>query len=232
MNQVSDEPIARYDEVADWYAAWIGDSPGVIWAEGLLPEQLVGKRVLDVACGPGRLSRELARRGADVLGVDLSERQLDIARQAPAPGAGRVEYLAADLARPERWWDGRPFDGATAEMALQDIEHLALTIAAVAACLLPGGWFLASLVHPCFPGSQKGLPSWPPELGYGAEGWWHSPEHNPDGIRLRVGSFHRRLSTYLNCLTDAGLAIDKVVEPAGELPMLLVLAARKREEWS
>jgi SAM-dependent methyltransferase len=48
----------------------------LVEALGLEP----GMRVLDVGCGPGRHSNELARRGIDALGVDISERFLDVAR--------------------------------------------------------------------------------------------------------------------------------------------------------
>ena len=41
-----------------------------------------GMRVLDVGCGPGRHTNELARRGFDAVGVDISERFVEVAREA------------------------------------------------------------------------------------------------------------------------------------------------------
>jgi SAM-dependent methyltransferase len=225
-------PQAPYDAIADWYESWAGEGPGLISAEGLLPERLEDQRVLDVACGTGRLSRELAGRGATVVGVDLSGRLIDKAQAAAAPGPGRIRYLVADITLPHQWWDGQLFDGAVSEMAFQDIADLQGTIAAVTAALRPGGWLLVSMVHPCFPGDravgQSGLPSWPPEGGYCAEGWWISPDHHPDGARIRVGSYHRRLSTYVNAFLDAGLVLERMIEPARDLPVLLALSCRKR----
>src|SRR5271168_3378978 len=98
-------------------------------------------------------------------------------------------------------------------MALMDIDDLAGALATVTAVLRPGGWFVASIVHPCFPGSQKGLSSWSPAEGYDREGWWISPDHNPGGARVRVGATHRKLSTVLNALLDAGLDTERLAEP-------------------
>lgn len=46
-----------------------------------------GHRVLDVGCGPGRHAHELARRGIAVHGIDISQRFVDLARDAAPPGA-------------------------------------------------------------------------------------------------------------------------------------------------
>jgi SAM-dependent methyltransferase len=46
-----------------------------------------GMRVLDVGCGPGRHSHELARRGLTVHGVDISQRFVDLATESAPPGA-------------------------------------------------------------------------------------------------------------------------------------------------
>ncbi|MGH7910249.1 MAG: class I SAM-dependent methyltransferase, partial [Candidatus Dormibacteraceae bacterium] len=62
---------ARYDAVADFYeSGWTDtyDNPVMVSFFELLGS-VSGRPVLDVACGHGRVSRELARRGARVLGV-------------------------------------------------------------------------------------------------------------------------------------------------------------------
>jgi SAM-dependent methyltransferase len=215
---------ARYDKFAEWYGQWIGDAPPLIAAHsGILPP-VAGERVLDIACGQGRMSRYLARLGADVVGVDISAAMLDKARAA---GPGDIAYVRADISRPPAWWDGRSFDGCTCELALMDIDDMAGALATVTTVLRPGGWFVASIVHPCFPGTQLGRSSWPPGGGYECEGWWTSADHNREGVRIRVGATHRKLSTVLNGLLDAGLDAERFVEPPAPVPTYLLWRCRR-----
>lgn len=214
-------PDARYDAIADWYDDFVDPMGGGGFVTSLVPEDLSGARVLDVACGQGRLARHLAAQGATVVGVDLSVELLERARRRPTHG---IEFVHGDAAEPSTWWDGSTYDGATCEMALMDVENLDGALRAVAAAVSPGGWFVCSLFHPCFPGKDDGLPSWPPEGGYAAEGWWTT---DGDGVRGRVGAHHRRLSTYLNAIVDAGFVVERLDEGAFRLPTILVVRARR-----
>jgi SAM-dependent methyltransferase len=220
---------ARYDGIAGWYVPWVGTSAGLVCdaAMAIMPSRLDGQKWLDVACGAGRTSRELARRGAQVVGVDLSR---SLVAQALANEIGEplgIAYHVADITGPVGWWDQQSFDGAVCEMAFMDIDDLPGTLTTVAQVVHPGGTFLVSVVHPCFPGNEAGLSSWPPGQGYQTEGFWTSSDHNPDGIRIRVGSNHRTLATYMNAFLDAGFALERVREPKADVPTWLVLALRR-----
>ncbi|MEE8614975.1 MAG: magnesium protoporphyrin IX methyltransferase, partial [Roseateles sp.] len=67
-----------------------------------LPEDLRGRRLLDAGCGTGALAVEAARRGAEVVAIDLSPTLIDLARQRqPAcAAAGRIEFRAGDMLDP------------------------------------------------------------------------------------------------------------------------------------
>nr|WP_321986453.1 magnesium protoporphyrin IX methyltransferase [uncultured Lichenicoccus sp.] len=63
-----------------------------------LPDDLAGCRLLDAGCGTGSLSVEAARRGAEVIAVDLSPKLLDLARsRVPAGLAGRITFQSGDM---------------------------------------------------------------------------------------------------------------------------------------
>lgn len=69
---------------------------------GWLPSDLRGARVLDAGCGTGSFSYDLARRGAKVVGVDVSARLIEIARtRRPRDLDGRsVEFRCGDMLDP------------------------------------------------------------------------------------------------------------------------------------
>ena len=66
------------------------------WINGLAP--LAGQRVLDVGCGGGILADAMARKGAEVLGIDLSSKSLKVAQlhalEAQTPGVSYREVLS------------------------------------------------------------------------------------------------------------------------------------------
>jgi len=126
-----------------------------------LREPLAGLQVLDVACGHGRITRELARRGADIAGIDISGALITKAQQAERAQPLGIRYLHADVTVPGVV-PGAAFDVATCSFGLSDIDDLGGAIAAVSAALRPGGHFVFSILHPAFPGGKDISGSWPP----------------------------------------------------------------------
>ena len=67
-----------------------------------LPDDLSGKRVLDAGCGTGAFAVEAARRGAEVVAVDLSPTLVNLARERlPAELASRIDFRSGDMLGPE-----------------------------------------------------------------------------------------------------------------------------------
>ncbi|TXI21575.1 MAG: magnesium protoporphyrin IX methyltransferase [Roseateles sp.] len=67
-----------------------------------LPPDLRGRRVLDAGCGTGALAVEAARRGAEVVAIDLSPTLVDLARERMPviAGGGRIEFRSGDMLDP------------------------------------------------------------------------------------------------------------------------------------
>jgi len=231
---------ARYDEIADFYAAEVGPSIADPVATALfeLAGDVAGLRVLDLACGEGRVTRELARRDARSCGIDISGALIERARALEAEQPLGVSYVHRDAAVPDAL-EPEAFDAVVCHFGLSDIDDLAGVLATVARVLRPDGFAVFSILHPCFPGLGAAVASsWPPGQGYFREGWWQAGADS-SVIRRRVGSNHRTLSTYLNGLADAGMAIERAAEPPppadwlakhapSELgPVFLVLRCRK-----
>jgi ubiquinone/menaquinone biosynthesis C-methylase UbiE len=204
---------ARYDAIADFYEAGWSDSvddPGSVALLDLLGA-VAGLRVLEVACGHGRITRELARRGADVVGVDISAALIRKAELAEDEQPRGIRYIHADAASQE-WWDGAQFDRVVCNFGLSDIDELDRTIAGIGRALLPTGCFVFSILHPCFAGGQNVSGAWPTTGSYYDEGWW-SADGVLSTLRRQVGANHRTLSTYVNTLRRNDLWLDEVVEP-------------------
>jgi magnesium-protoporphyrin O-methyltransferase len=68
---------------------------------GWLPDDLSGKRLLDAGCGTGALAVEAARRGAEVVAIDLSPTLVQLARdRVPADVAGAIDFRSGDMLDP------------------------------------------------------------------------------------------------------------------------------------
>ena len=107
---------------------------------------LPGKQALDVGCGGGILSEAMARAGAQVLGIDLSQSVLDVAELHALEGKVAVEYrtVAAEELAQER---PAAFDLVTCMEMLEHVPDPAASVAALAALAKPGGTVIVSTLN-------------------------------------------------------------------------------------
>lgn len=232
--------MITYDDIAEWYDQWVGthsmhEDPFFAAAESLMGD-VTGKHICDLACGQGRVSRYLADQGAHIVGIDISAKLLEIARRYEEDLPRAITYLHADAQSLDSENVGR-FDGVICSMALMDIPDLALTIKSVTHILQSDGWFIFSILHPCFHTSQSGESDSSEGVvrtigSYFVEGHWRSDTRTgPPG---KVGAYHRTLSTYINALSDAGLIVERMSEPRANnsLNDSLSLTSLKRPVWA
>lgn len=215
-----------YDQIAEWYDEQVRTGklihdlvvPALLTAIG----RVAGQHICDLACGQGVIARQLAQAGAQVVGIDLSARLLEIARSEEAAAPLDIIYQQEDAQQCQSLADAS-FDGVVCNMALMDIADLSATFRTVYRILRLRGWFAFSITHPCI---QMPDSAWNRlddgtiirESGrYFAEGFW-KPGPGP-GVRGRIGAHHRTLSTYVNALVQAGFSIQSLSEPhaSGEL---------------
>jgi SAM-dependent methyltransferase len=248
-----------WEDVADWYRQISGRKGPELATRVVYPEvlrfagDLRGRRVLDVGCGPGALTRLLAYRGAHAIGVDASERMIELARRdareaevEPAP-----VFQVGD-ARDRRTLPKGPFDLATLVLALQNMERPEQVLASVATRLRSGGRLVLALNHPCFriPGSTHW--GWDPEAqaqfrrvdAYRSRRKVEIQIHPGSDPEATRPSFHWPLETLFGALRQAGLAVVDLSEPASdrvseggraeaenrarrEIPLFLVILAER-----
>jgi 2-polyprenyl-6-hydroxyphenyl methylase/3-demethylubiquinone-9 3-methyltransferase len=115
------------------------------WIQSQCP--LAGLRVVDVGCGGGILADSMARRGAEVLGIDLAGKALRVAQlhalEAQTPRVKYREISAEALA------DEQPasFDAVTCMEMLEHVPDPASVVRACATLVKPGGWVFFSTIN-------------------------------------------------------------------------------------
>src|SRR5690554_4994744 len=88
--------MSFYESIAPWYDHIFPVSPLQMKFVNLKLEGLQGKEIIDVGCGTGNLSLQLAQEGAVVTGVDLDDQMLDVARDK-AKSLTNVRFLQSDM---------------------------------------------------------------------------------------------------------------------------------------
>jgi ubiquinone/menaquinone biosynthesis C-methylase UbiE len=188
-----------------------------------------GKLTLDVGCGEGRLSRDLASLGHRVVGVDPAPTMLAAAREADPAGEyvdGSAEKLpfgegAADL--------------VVAFMSLTELDDIRGAAVEIARVLEPGGMLVAAVVHPL---NSATLPRDEDTDRFRIRAYRaahpYSDSIDRNGLQMTFQSFHYSLADYWRAIRDAGFVVDELREIYDdahplwrEVPLFLHLRALK-----
>lgn len=159
-----------YDAISDRYFEWASSfhTPAMRWLEDLLERLEDGSVVLDLGCGRGvPFTQELARRHR-VTGVDISARQIELARRL----VPQAKFVAADATSLEQ-----PPDSLDAVVSLFMLGHVPAEeqgplLQRIAGWLRPGGFLLATMATS---GTEAVDPDWLGAPMYFAS---HTPEEN------------------------------------------------------
>lgn len=170
-----------------------------------------GTRTVDIGCGEGRLSRDLAALGHQVVGIDISEAMVTAAHAADpmlpvAVGDAAALPLADDSV-----------DLAVAFMSPQDVNDLAGAFQEAARVLRPGGRLCVAVVHPL--NSAGVFEDREADSAFVIDGSYldhrfYVDHVDRDGLSMAFASEHRPMETYVTALVDAGFLVEALREPA------------------
>jgi SAM-dependent methyltransferase len=247
-----DEPAAAptsaqlWEEHAQWWIDGFTAGADPEYDEQILPlagAELAGaRRVLDVGCGEGQISRLAGRLdGVElVVGVDPTWNQISAAGERGGAMFSRAK--AHELPFPDL-----TFDAVVACLVFEHIDEVDAAIGEVARVLAPGGRFCFFLNHPLLQTPNSG---WiddqvldPPEQ-YWRIGPYLVEDETIEQVEhgVFIPFIHRPLSRYVNAMAASGLLIERMEEPApppgflaraqeyadaATIPRLLFLRSRK-----
>jgi 2-polyprenyl-3-methyl-5-hydroxy-6-metoxy-1,4-benzoquinol methylase len=169
--------------------------------------------VLDVACGEGYNTRILARKGAEVTGVDFSSRLIKSAILEEKKEALGIQYFISDIASLDGFSNDH-YDLVSCFMALHDIENYREAVSEISRVLKPRGHFIFSIPHPCFEKiSVNGARIEASNRYFEETKYALNWDMERLSMPFRTISFHRTLTDYFNALNSAGLSISRLIEP-------------------
>lgn len=196
----------------------------------LLPDvrELAG---LDIGCGEGENTRQLARLGARMQAIDIAPTFIRHAKESETSEPLGIIYRQASATSLP--FGDATFDFATAFMSMMDIAGPEMALAEAYRVLKPGGFFQFSILHPCFvPPYRRNIRDGSGEVRTVEVGryfdatdgeietWHFSTTPAEERARVepfRVPRFHHTLSEWVALIVKPGFVIEALGEPmAGE----------------
>ncbi|WP_277554070.1 class I SAM-dependent methyltransferase [Halobaculum limi] len=218
----------HYDDLAEYWGH-IADSPSkaqLLWPsiEAMLPD-LTNRRVLDAGCGSGDCSAKLLERGADVIGVDVSEEMVAVAKEhVPA-----ATFVQGDLADGLDFIADDSLDVIVCQHVFSHLEELTTPLAEFARILVDGGVLVVSTHNPLhdylvvrdgvYPtvddesDTESRVETGPSPPNY-PETERYDIIWNPEGDATRATYYRRSIEGLFSPLTDAGFTVQEMTEPS------------------
>jgi ubiquinone/menaquinone biosynthesis C-methylase UbiE len=211
-----------WGNVAKWYDKTVSEEES--YQNAVIKPNLLrmlalkkGESILDIACGSGFFSREFAKAGAKVTGVDIGPELIKIAKAQDSKSV----YLVNNAEKMEGI-KSLSFDAAAIVLALQNIKNLQAAVAEVFRTLKYGGRCLVVLNHPGF--RIPGQSSWGFDekanvqfrrvdayLSESSKAMDMHPGQEASNKKITY-SFHRPLQVYFKAFAKAGFVVSRLEE--------------------
>lgn len=243
MKKESKKIIKTWDNQADFWTKNICNGMDVFADLYNIPAfmsfigNIKNKLVLDVGCGEGKNTRNFARFGARVIGIDASENMLRHAQKEETKRPLGIEYKKVSWSSLSSLFKNASFDIVVSTMALMYGPGYEEALQEFYRVLKSKGELFFSIIHPCFlpPGyinltNKHGIPTHRVISNYFKEGPWKftwSMSKNADKSDAQDFtslSYHRTLSTYINNLITAGFVLKQIEEPCPYCPIIFICA--------
>jgi len=189
-----------------------------------------GLKGLDIGCGEGYTTRQVAEKGATMTAIDICPVFIEQAKKLEEEKPLGIKYKIASVV--ELPFQDDDFDFAVATMSFMDIDETEEVIQEAWRILKPGGFLQFSISHPCF-----STPKWEwicdedgqrvalkcgdyfRELNGQIEEWIFGA--TPDELKktmpkFKIPVFTRTLSKWLNLLIDTGFVLERFAEPKAD----------------
>ncbi|HET9531071.1 MAG TPA: class I SAM-dependent methyltransferase [Blastocatellia bacterium] len=192
----------------------------------MLP-QVDGLEGVDIGCGEGHNTRLLAKHGARVTAIDISEVFIHHARQRELAERLGIDFCVASAV--ELPFADESFDFATGFMSLMDIPETDRALAEAYRVLRPGGFLQFSITHPCFDTPHRRNLRDERGITYAIEvgGYFHNlegevsewlfgaapPEAKAGLKKFKTPRFTRTVSQWVNLLIETGFLLERMEEP-------------------
>ena len=209
-----------WGKVANWYNNLIEKSKDSYQRKLILPNLIrllaikKGEVLLDLGCGQGFFCQEFAKLGAKVIGVDISEELINIAKKDKS-----VTYHVSQAHKLD-FMQSKSVDKIAIILSLQNVENANEVIKEVSRVLKPNGKFFMVLNHPAFRIPKRSSWGWDDTLktqyrrldGYLSQSTGQIQMHPGAKPWEMTISFHRPLQFYFKILSKNDFLISRLEE--------------------
>lgn len=175
-----------------------------------------GKKVLDAGCGHGFYSLLLAQKGAIVTGIDIAEKNIELATKNASKRSIKCEFVVCDM-QDLSIFSSETFDLVTSSIVVGYLDDLKKAFLEVFRVLKSQGIFTFSENHPILKGEWEKDPEGR-RLHWNLDNYFErsiiiDKWRTQSGGIIETRSQHRTVQDYFDALISVGFTIERLVEP-------------------